>query len=220
MAYILKPGRGEFDLFFRKVLIVVAVAAGIAILWQARGVLVLIFIAAILAAGIAPVVHRVRVLWRFHFHKPLARGPAVTIVYLPFVTAVILLSVLILPRFIADSRALAAQLPELLEKRVLLPLEDYVPVGFIRQELRGGIELPRSRVLGYMRNAATAAASVVAVLFMVAYMLIDAGRLRNLVLLIYPPDVRGDRQRTLLRVAHRMSSWLSGQLLLSAIIGI
>ena len=220
MAYILKPGRSELDLFFRKVLIVAGVAAAIVILWEARGVLILVFIAAILAAGIAPAVHRVRLLWRFHFHKPLSRGTAVTIVYLPFVIAVILLCVLVLPRFIADSRALAVQMPELLEKKVLTPLEHYVPVGFIRDELRGGIELPRSQVFAFMRSGATAIAAIFAVLFMVAYMLIDAVRLRNLVLLIYPPDVRGDRERMLIRVGHRMSSWLSGQLLLSAIIGI
>jgi predicted PurR-regulated permease PerM len=72
----------------------------------------------------------------------------------------------------------------------------------------------------YMRNAGVAVASVIAVLFMVAYMLIDAERLRNLFLLIYPPEVRGTRRRTLLRMGKRMSSWLSGQLLLSAIIGV
>jgi len=212
--------RSELEIFTRKVLIVIAAVAAAALLWEARGVLVLIFIAAILAAGIAPAVHRVRLIWRFRFRKPLARGPAVMIVYLPFLATVLLLGVLVAPRFVADSRALAAQMPQLIEKNILTPLDRFVPVGFIREELKGGIELPRSRVFAYMRNAATAMASVIAVLFMVAYMLIDAGRLRNLVLLVYPPDVRGDRQRTLIRVGNRMSAWLSGQLLLSAIIGV
>ena len=220
MAYILKPGRSELDIFTRKVLIVVAILAALALMWEARGVLVLIFIAAILAAGIAPVVHRVRLLWRYHFHKPLARGPAVAIVYLPFLTAVILLLVLVMPRVVAESRALTAQLPELIEKNILTSVERYVPVDFIRKELSGGVELPRSKMFAYMRNAATAIASILAVLFMVAYMLVDAERLRNLMLLLYPPDVRGDRRRTLNRMAHRMSLWLSGQLLLSLIMGV
>ena len=64
-------------MFTRKVLIVLAAAIGVAILWAARGVLVLVFIAAILAAGIAPLVHRVRVLWRFRFRRNLPRGAAV-----------------------------------------------------------------------------------------------------------------------------------------------
>jgi predicted PurR-regulated permease PerM len=99
-------------------------------------------------------------------------------------------------------------------------LERFVPVGVIREELANGVELPRSRVFMYMRNAAAAFASVIAVLFMVAYMLIDAERLRNLFLLVYAPEVRGKRRRTLLRMGKRMSGWLSGQLLLSIIIGI
>jgi predicted PurR-regulated permease PerM len=210
----------ELELFTKKVLIVAAIAGLLLLLWAARDVAILVFIAAVLAAGISPAVRRVRVLWRFAFHRNLSRGPAVAIVYLPFVVAVLLIIVVIVPHFIDDTRELAKQLPSLIEQNVLKTLEPYVPVNFIRAELRDGIELPRSRMFAWMRNAATVVASIVAVLFMVAYMLIDAQRLRNLVLLVYPPDVRGDRRQTLNRMANRMSSWLSAQLLLSAIIGI
>jgi predicted PurR-regulated permease PerM len=212
--------RGELELFTRKVLIVVAVGAGIGILWAARGVLLLILIAAVLAAGIAPAVRAVRVRWRYHFRRTLARGPAVMIVYLPFVILVVLVGLLVVPRFISDGRALAEQLPSLIESKILRPLETRVPVGLIREELRDGIELPRSRVFAYMRNAAAAVASIIAVLFMVAYMLIDAERLRNLLLLLYPPEKRGDKREMLNRMGRRMSGWLSAQLLLSAIIGV
>jgi predicted PurR-regulated permease PerM len=213
-------GRNELELFMAKVLIVAGLAAAVALVWAARGVLLLVIIAAVLAAGISPVVRAVRIRWRYAFRRKLSRGAAVAIVYLPFLIAVLLLFVLVAPRFVADTKELGARLPSLIEENVLRPLERYVPVGAVREELRDGIELPRSRVFMYMRSAAAAAASVIAVLFMVAYMLIDAERLRNLFLLIYPPEVRGERRRTLLRMGKRMSSWLSGQLLLSAIIGV
>jgi predicted PurR-regulated permease PerM len=211
--------RSELELFTRKVLILLGIAAAAAILWFARDVLVLVFIAGVLAAGIAPAVRRVRILWRYQFRRKLSRGTAVMIVYLPFLATVLLIGLLIVPRFIQDSRELGRQLPALLEKNILQPLERYVPVDVIRAELRD-VELPRSRVFAYMRNAAAAIASVFAVLFMVAYMLIDAERLRNLFLLVYPPEVRGHRRRTLMRIAKRMSAWLSAQLLLCAIIGV
>ena len=223
MAYYPRPTdrpRSELEMFTRKGLIVLAIIAGAALLWFARGVLFLVFIAAVLASGIAPAVRRVQLLWRYIFHRKLARGPAVMIVYLPFVVLVLVLAVMVVPRFVADSRELGAQLPVLIEQNVLTPLERYVPVGFLREELKDGIELPRSRVFAYMRNAATAIGSVFAVLFMIAYMLIDADRLRNLFLLIYPPEVRGKRRGMLNRMANRMSAWLSGQLLLCAIIGL
>lgn len=212
--------RTELELFTIKVLIVMAIVAAAALVWVARGVLLLVFIAAVLAAGISPTVRAVRIRWRYAFQRKLSRGAAVMIVYLPFLIAVLLFGLIVAPRFVADSRELGAKLPALIEQNILQPLDQYVPVGVIREELADGVELPRSRVFMYMRNAAAAFASVIAVLFMVAYMLIDAERLRNLFLLIYPPEVRGRRRRTLTRMGKRMSAWLSGQLLLSAIIGV
>ena len=223
MAFYPRPAdrpRGELELFTRKVLIVAAVVAGAALLWAASDVLLLVFIAACLAAGIAPAVRRVRIYWRYHFNKKLSRGAGVMIVYLPFLVGVILFCLLVVPRFITDMRSLGSQMPTLIDQNILRPLERYVPVGAMREQLKGGVELPRARVFAYMRNAVTVVASFFAVLFLVAYMLIDAERLRNLFLLIYPPEVRGQRRNALMRIAKRMSSWLSGQLLLSMIIGV
>lgn len=212
--------RGDLELFTRKLLIVLGIVALAALLWSARDVLLLIFIAAVLAAGIAPAVRRVRILWRYQFGRKLSRGTGVMIVYLPFLATVLIVGLLVVPRFIADTRELGKQLPALIEQNILQPLERYVPVGPIREELRGGVELPRSRVFAYMRNAAAGIASLFAMLFMVAYMLIDAERLRNLFLLVYPPEVRGERRRTLVRIGKRMSGWLSAQLILCLIIGV
>ena len=221
MAVLLpRNSHDELALFARKVGIAILAAVALAILWAARGIIVLILIAGALAAGIAPAVRRVRIGWRFAFHRKLPRGAAVAIVYLPFLAAVVLIGILVVPRFISETRELGQQMPALIEKNILQPLEGYVPVDMIRQELAGGIELPRSQVFLYMRNAAAGIASVLAVLFMIAYMLIDAERLRNMFLLIYPPSVRAERRRTLTRIANRMSSWVSGQLLLSLIIGV
>src|SRR6266852_1407031 len=122
----------ELELFTRKIAIVVAFAVAVAILWAARDVLILIFIAAVLAAGISPVVHRVRVWGRHLFHKHIPRGTAVLIVYLPFVVIALALLIFMVPRLIDDTRALGAQLPVLLEKNVFTPLEHYVPMDRVR----------------------------------------------------------------------------------------
>ena len=212
--------RSELELFAKKVLIVAAFITVGALLWYARDVVLLVFIAAALAAGISPAVRRVRLFWRYRFRRKLSRGAAVMIVYMPLVIGVCALALIVVPRFNADTSELGARLPLLIDENILKPLERFVPVTTVREQLREGIELPRSRVFAYMRNAATVIASVLAVLFMIAYMLIDADRLRNLLLLTAPPEVRGRRRRVLMRVGTRMSSWLSGQLLLSAIIGL
>lgn len=212
--------RSELDLFARKVGIIVALAVVMALLWAARDVLILIFIAAVLAAGISPAVHRIRVWGRHLFHKNVPRGTAVLLVYFPFVFIAIVLLLFMVPRVIDDMRALGAQLPMVLEKNVITPLGHYLPMDGVREYLRGGITVPRARVLFFVRSTATVVASFVAVLFMIGYMLIDAHRLRNMILLLYPPEVRAERRATLNRMANRMSSWLGGQLILSAIIGV
>jgi len=210
----------DLEVFTRKVGVVVAVAILLALMWAARAVLILVFIAAVLAAGISPAVHRVRVMGRLYFHRNMSRGAAALIVYFPFLFAALLLLFIMVPRLILDSRQLTAQLPTLIERNILTPLEHYVPMDGVREYLNGGVALPKSSVIVYMRNTATAIASFIAVLFMVVYMLIDAHRLRNMILLVYPPDVRADRRAMLRRVSRRMSAWLSGQLILSGIMGL
>lgn len=211
---------GELEQFTKKVAVVAAVGILLVLLWQVRAVLILVFIAAALAAGIAPAVHRVRVRWRFWFRRPLQRGKAVLIVYLPFLLLVVTLALVMVPRFISDWRELSAQLPTLIEANIIAPLEKYVPMTAVRQALRDGAQVPEGKVFGYVRSVATVVGAIIAILFMVAYMLVDAQRLRNLVLLIYPAEVRAERRRTMNRIAARMSFWLSGQLILAAIIAV
>ncbi|HWW61887.1 MAG TPA: hypothetical protein VN181_11010, partial [Thermoanaerobaculia bacterium] len=102
--------RGELLAFARKVAIVIAFVIVLALLWLVRNILFLIFIAAVLAAGISPAVRRVRILWRYWFRRHLRRGTAVMIVYLPFVIAVLLLALVVLPRLVDDVRELGHQL--------------------------------------------------------------------------------------------------------------
>jgi predicted PurR-regulated permease PerM len=211
---------GDLQLFTKKVAIVALFGIVLLLLWTVRDVLILIFIAAVLAAGISPAVQRVRVLGRYRLRRNIPRGTAVVIVYFPFLLLVILLAVLLVPRLIGETRALRAQLPMLVEENVLTPLQHYIPVGPLRDYLKDGVGVPRDHVFGYVRGAATAVGSFVAVLFMVVYMLIDAHRLRNMFLLLYPEDVRGERRATMNRMARRMSSWLSAQLILSGIMGV
>lgn len=210
----------ELEVFARKVAIVIAAAIIVAVLWLVRDVLVLVFIAAVLAAGIEPAVHKVRVYGRLFLHRNVRRGTAVAAVYLPFLALVLTLALVLAPRLVADVHQLAVQMPTLLEKNILQPLDKYVSMDPVRQLLKQGVHVERSSVFGYVRGAATAIASLIAILFMVAYMLMDAHRLRNLVLLFYPADVRAERRRVLSRMARRMSSWLSAQLILAAIMGV
>lgn len=214
-----QPTEGELAVFAKKVAVVIAFGILLGILWLARHVLLLIFISAVIAAGISPAVQRVRIAFRFYFHRTIRRGAAVAIVYFPFVLLVLLIALVVVPQLINETRSLGAQLPQLIEQNILTPLGRWLPMGAVRGYLHDGIRVPRSNVFGVARLTATVIASFVAVLFMIAYMLMDAVRLRNLLLLFFRPEVRAERQRVLTRIARRLNSWLSGQLILSALMG-
>lgn len=209
----------DLELFARKVAIVFAFAILVAFLWFVRRIIVLLFIAGVLAAGIAPVVHRVRLVVRRYLKIRIRRGTAVVLVYLPFLVAAVLLITFMLPHVVADSRRLAEELPLLVEQKILRPLERYVPVGAVRGLVAGGGGNDL-QVFGFVRGALGVVVSIVAILVLIIYMLIDADRLRNLFLLLFPARDRRKKQKMIRRMSRRMSSWLSGQLLLASIIGV
>src|SRR5690242_6370302 len=75
----MRPSREDSALllFTKKALIVAALIVALSILFIVRNILILVFIAGVLAAGISPAVHWVRVRYRFWFHRPIDRGKAV-----------------------------------------------------------------------------------------------------------------------------------------------
>lgn len=217
------PGSVRTDslkLFAKKVGIILLFAMGLLFLYSIRRVVILLFIAAVLAAGISPIVKRVMLLVRHHTGRRIQRGTAVILVYLPFLIGAILLGVFTIPLLLEESQQLAQDLPKLLGEKVLDPLSKYIPTEKLREMLdpkkSGALEnLP---IFGYIRKAGGLVASLVAILFLIFYMLIDAERLRNLFLLFYPARDRGEKRRQVIRISRKMSSWLQGQLLLALII--
>jgi predicted PurR-regulated permease PerM len=207
----------ELHLFTRKVLIVAAVAVGLVFLWSIRRVVILILIAGILAAGVSPAVHRVRVFARHYLGRRIQRGTAVVLVYVPFITAAALFAFFGLPHVLVEGREMAERLPVLIEEKILTPLAPYIPADEVRKVIRPDTE--DVNVFPYIKSAVNLVASIVIVLVLIVYMMVDAERLRNLFLLLYPARERGRRQKTILRLSRRMSSWVAGQLLLALIVG-
>lgn len=215
-------GTQKLSAFARKVLVVVAIGIGLVFLWQVRAVLILIVIAAVLAAGISPAVKRVRTMTRVYTGRRIRRGTAVLIVYFPFLAIAIVTMALTVPKLLLDAGSLSRELPPLIDQKLMTPLERYFPMEEARKFIYGGWqarfdELP---IFNYVTGAVEGVASVIAILFMVVYMLIDGERLRNLFLLLYPAAERGEKRRIFIRMSRRMSSWLSGQLVLASIIGV
>lgn len=210
------PLEREYLLFRRKLLLVVGVILLLALAWFVRNILVLVFIAGILAGAIAPAVRRVQVFVRRYLRRRIPRGAAVLIVFIPFVGVLVTIGALTVPRLLSEGGDLAATLPLLIEQK--LGMIPGIEAAEVESSVRKWVnELP---LFQYLRNAVTAVVSMVAIIFMMAYMLIDGERLRNLFLLFFPAHERSYRRQTITRVGRRLSSWLGGQLTLAAIIGV
>jgi predicted PurR-regulated permease PerM len=210
----------DLKTFARKLAIVLAfVGLGI-LLWKIRHVLVVIYIAAVLAAGIAPVVRRVQVWTRIWTRRRIRRGTAVLIVYLPFLTVAIIVGALLIPRLLLETRSLFSELPALLEETVLQPLEAYIPIEEMRRMVTEQNRENGIPIFNIVINTLTAITAIVSVIFMVAYMLIDGDRLRNMILLLFPAEQRAARSATIRRLSRRMSHWLGAQLILALIVGL
>lgn len=207
----------EFDTFAKKVLIVVAIVALVLLLWSIRRILLILAIAAALAAGIAPAVRRVQVLGRHYFRRKIPRGGAVLIVYLPFLLVIGTIVAMTLPQLISQSQEMSRDLPRLIQERVVRPLSPYISADELQRAVRQFGN--RVHLETYVRGVATTITAIVAILFLIVYILIDAERLRNLFLLLFPAEQRARKRNLIRRVSRRMSSWLSGQLTLAAIIG-
>ena len=210
---------GELERFARKTAIVFAFGVGLFILWMIRHILVLVYIAAVLAAGISPAVRRVQIVIRLWTRRRIRRGPAVLIVYLPFVLGAVLMAILVVPRMLIETRGLVSELPVLVEQNILQPLEPYIPLEEVRATIMDEKRRPELPIFTFVWGAVTSVTAIVAILFMMAYMLIDAARLRNLILLLFPADQRTARAGTIRRMARRMASWLGAQLILAFIVG-
>lgn len=196
----------------------VAVILALVLLWHVREIVVLVVIAGVLAAGIAPAMHRVRVLGRRWFGWRMRRGIAVLLVYLPFFLIAAAVLIAGVPFLIAESKQLMTELPRLLDERILTPLQKYVPVADLRDLVRLDFRGNGKPLLGLVRGIAGVVASVIAVLLLVFYMLLDSERLKNLFLLVYPSGERAQKNAIVLRMARRMSGWLSAQLILAVVI--
>ncbi|MGA7616705.1 MAG: AI-2E family transporter [Thermoanaerobaculia bacterium] len=201
--------------FARRVAVVALFVIGLLFLWAVRNVLVLIFISAAIAAGIAPTVRRVRARVRAFTGRRINRGTAVLLVYFPFLLIAVLFAVLIVPQMLVQSRGLIQELPTVIDQRIITPIEKFVPIREIVANVDLGSVSKNAPVFGYVKGAATGLASIIAILFLVFYMLIDAPRLGSLLLLLFPEEHRAMWQRMITRMAKRMSYWLSGQLILA-----
>ncbi len=188
-------------------------------------VVVLVFIALLLASGVEPLIDKLRAKTR------LGRGASLLIVYLAFFVLVALLAFLVVPGAINQFNDLGPKLAPLLDgardwARTIQPrgLSSSL-VGLINTVQRGlappASEAPDpDELIALGIFSAEIVVSVISVLALVYFWLTERARLQRFALALVPAERRAGAREAWNQIELRLGSWVRGQLILMGTIGI
>jgi predicted PurR-regulated permease PerM len=204
------------------VALIVVVVAGVAL--AARAVLILFF-ALLTASGLQPVVDWVRARSR------LGRGATVLVVYLAFFLGVVVLALLIVPGAISQFNDLGVRLAPVLadarawaqgiEPRALSASLSALIDAFARQIAPAGEGAPPpEQLIAVGMTLADLLITLVSILALVFFWLTERARLQRFALALVPAERRGGAREAWNEIELRLGSWVRGQLILMASVGV
>jgi predicted PurR-regulated permease PerM len=204
------------------VVVAFAVACLLWALYLARQALLLIYVSALLATGLGPLVRMLERRGIVRGAQPLPRWAAVTVVYL--VSGVVGLAVVltIVPTLIGQMQDLARRAPELLHQGQ----QWLIGHGVLGRELSVGevVRQPGATdavgaVLGTVWTVLGGIVGVVTILVLSFYFLLETDSLFAAFIRLMPRRQRLHVRAIAHQITSKVSAWLSGQVLVAGIIG-
>jgi predicted PurR-regulated permease PerM len=205
-------------------------ALTVILLWvayQARHVLLLIYISCLLAIGFSPIVRlieRQKVLPIGTRRFP--RWLAILILYLAIIGAVVGMGFLIVPPLVEQARELWQALPGMVERgqgflvsRGYLDHPLSVREAVERAPVSGGTDAVGT-VFGTIWGFVGGVFGFLTILIVTFYLLVEADQLRRNALFLFPRDRRARAAVASDHITVKVSAWLGGQLFLGIIIGV
>lgn len=198
------------------------------VLWSAylvRDALLMIYISSLLALGFSPLVRlieRQKILPIRGARFP--RWFAILVPYVAIVVTVTLMFALIWPPLVTQARALWAQLPDMFDsaQRFLVGkglLNEHLTLREAMERAQGPGGAAAGKLAGAVVGLAGGIFGILTILILSLYILIDADNLRVSMLRLFPRDQRPRVAAASREAMVKVSAWLGGQILLSAVIG-
>ncbi len=221
-----------WQLIVRTVFFVLLVGAVAWFAWTVRSVLVLLLVAIILATGLSPVLDFIAGEYPPRRVLRLPRALAILVVYLTLIAGLALIVVVIIPPLADQIETLVAGLPTYAEwaRGTFAGLAAAYPflVGWDQRIIEGieaslgglgGLASQASTVLRFALGVANALLTLLLLLVLTFYLVIDGENLWRGTLHLLPAETRPLVDHVIARARLRIGAWLVGQLLLSLIIG-
>lgn len=193
-------------------------------LYHVRGALLLIYVAAVVAIGLSPLVSTLERREDQLTRHRVPRWLAILAIYLLILGTLVAIGMLVVPPLGQQMRELWTAVPDLLHRgqqwlieRGFLSRELSVREAVERAPVGGGDAV--STVVDALWGLIGGIAGLVTILILAFYFLVDAETIVNTFVRLFP---RGKRRRVddaCRRVTTKVSAWLGGQLLLGGIIG-
>ncbi len=190
----------------------------------AAKVLVLVFVAVLLASGLEPLVNRVRT------RSPLGRGATLLLVYAGFFGAVAALALLVIPSAVTQLGELGTRITPLLDSarewaRTVEPRPLSVSlvglVDTLQRVLVPTASAPQpDQLIGLGVTFAEIVISVIAVLTLVYFWLTERARLQRFALALLPADRRAGAHTAWNEMELALGAWVRAQLILMGSVGV
>ena len=207
----------------------VATVAGFAILgavlWEARDALLLVYVSALIAMGLSPLVKLIERPRRKGARRRVPRWLAILAIYAVLVAAFVFVGLLVIPPLVAQGASLWARLPSefnrlqtfLISHKLLVhrvTLEEAVqsaPSGSGGNAV-GTVLVAISSVIGGVFGLIT-------ILILTFYLLIEAGSMFEYLVRFVPLSRRGDVATAARQSVSKVSAWLRAQFILAGVMG-
>jgi predicted PurR-regulated permease PerM len=194
------------------------------VLYLVRGVLLMLYIASLLAIGLSPVVGRLEHSDKTMRGASLPRWAAILILYTLIVCSVAAALSLVVPPLVEQARDLWSNLPKYadeLQTRLVhyrLITHRYTWSDALKSIPASGLAV--AGVLGALQSVVGAIGTVITILVLPYYLLLEAHAIQSGFLHLFRRDRRAQVARLATNVTGKVAAWLGGQLLLASIIGI
>jgi predicted PurR-regulated permease PerM len=192
-------------------------------MWEVRDALLLIYISALIATGLSPLVdelERKRLL-----RQRVPRWAAILVIYVCIIAAVVGIGAMVIPPIVTQARELAMEVPRLLHNAQQWLINRGVLTREIsaREAVQQTATTTAQDTLGFVANAVLGVIGgvfgLITVLVLAFYLLVDSTSLVLVFVRLFPREKRARVEDACRRVTHKISAWLGGQLLLGAVIG-
>ncbi|MBV8675017.1 MAG: AI-2E family transporter [Acidobacteriaceae bacterium] len=204
------------------ILFTFGVALALYVAWHVRDVLEIIYVSALFAVVLMPVMRGIMKL-RIGKWQP-GRGMAILILFLAIAGGLTLFFVFALPPVIRDMRQFATELPtrgpQLLARIHELPLMKHIDLAALNYKIQDYASNAASYLLLSIKSWAAKVFEVITGVILTVYFMLEGEIAYYWLLSFFPVDKRQRLDTTLARAEVRMGKWLLGQGSLMLILGL